>query len=101
MLDALSCVMSGHPIITTLHAKDLSAMPYRMARMAMMANDSLKFEDLIGDIYHHFSLMVYLTKRFVDGEIVRRIETIGKLNEETQEIDIVYSAKRGVVLCNS
>lgn len=101
MLDALSCVMSGHPIITTLHAKDLSAMPYRMARMAMMANDSLKFEDLIGDIYHHFSLMVYLTKRFVDGEIVRRIETIGKLNEETQEIDIVYSAKRGVALCNS
>ncbi len=101
MLDALSCVMSGHPIITTLHAKDLSAMPYRMARMAMMANDSLRFEDLLGDIYHHFSLMVYLTKRFVDGEIVRRIEMIGKLNEQTQEIDVVYSAKRGAPLCNN
>ena len=101
MLDALSCVMSGHPIITTLHAKDLSAMPYRMARMAMMANDSLRFEDLLGDIYHHFSLMVYLTKRFIDGEIVRRIEMIGKLNEQTQEIDVVYSAKRGASLCSS
>ena len=94
MLDALNCVMSGHPIITTLHAKDLKAMPYRMARMAMMAGDSIKYDDVIGDIYHHFNLMVYLSKRTVDGEIKRRIETIGKLNEETQEIDVVYSATR-------
>ena len=96
MMDAINCVMSGHPIITTLHAKDLEAMPYRMARMAMMANDSIVFEDVLGDIYHHFTLLVYLTKRIVDGEIVRRIEMIGKLNEATRSIDLVYSAKKGL-----
>lgn len=99
MLDALSCVMSGHPIITTLHAKDLQAMPYRMARMAMMANESIKYEDVLGDIYHHFSLMVYLTKRTVEGEIKRRVETIGKLNEETRQIEVIYSAKRKGKVC--
>lgn len=100
MLDALNCVMSGHPIITTIHAKDLSAMPYRMARMAMQAGDSIHYDDVIGDIYHHFTLMVYLTKRMVDGEIKRRVETIGKLNEATRTIDIIYSATRKAKRCN-
>ena len=99
MMDAINCVMSGHPIITTLHAKDLNAMPYRMARMAMMANEAIEFDDIMGDIYHHFSLMVYLTKRFIDGQIVRRIEMIGKLNESTKKIDLIYSARKGARVC--
>lgn len=91
MLDALSCVMSGHPIITTLHAKDLKAMPYRMARMAMMAGDTIHYDDVLGDIYHHFTVMVYLRKKMVDGEIKRYIETIGRLDEESQSIEVIYS----------
>lgn len=90
MLDALNCVMSGHPIITTMHAKDIKAMPYRMARMAMMGEKKLEYDDLLGDIYHHFSLFVYVKRELIDGQVRRFIEAIAKPNEKKKTVEIVY-----------
>ena len=91
MLDALNAVMSGHPIITTLHAKDASAIPHRMARMAMQAGRNLIYEELLTDIYHHFSLIIYLSRSMrEDGTIFRRISEMGILNESTRAIDYCY-----------
>ncbi len=90
MLDALSVVMAGHPIITTFHAKDIQAMPYRMARMAMMCEKKLEFDDLLSDIYHHFSVFVYLKKSYIHGKAYRRIESIGILKEATHTIEIMW-----------
>ena len=90
MLDALNCVMSGHPIITTMHAKDIKAMPYRMARMAMMGEKKLEYDDLLGDIYHHFSLFVYVKRDLIDGQVKRFIEAIAKPNEKKKTVEIVY-----------
>lgn len=90
MLDALNCVMSGHPIITTMHAKDIKAMPYRMARMAMMAEKKLEYDDLLGDIYHHFSLFVYVKRELIDGQVRRFIETIARPSEKKKTVEIVY-----------
>ena len=36
MLDVLNSSLTGHPIITTLHAFDINSMPHRMVRMVMM-----------------------------------------------------------------
>lgn len=90
MLDALNCVMSGHPIITTMHAKDIKAMPYRMARMAMMGEKKLEYDDLLGDIYHHFSLFVYVKRDLIDGQVKRFIEAIARPNEKKKTVEIVY-----------
>lgn len=91
MVDALNAVMSGHPLITTLHAKDASAIPHRMARMAMQAGKNLVYEELISDIFHHFSLMVYLRRSIrEDGTIYRRISEMGRLNEKDRKIDYIY-----------
>lgn len=90
MLDALNCVMSGHPIITTMHAKDIKAMPYRMARMAMMGEKKLEYDDLLGDIYHHFSLFVYVKRDLIDGQVRRFIEAIARPNEKKKTVEIVY-----------
>lgn len=91
MLDALNAVMSGHPLITTIHALDVSAVPHRMARMAMQAGRNLVYDELLDDIYHHISIVVYL-KRSVseDGTIFRRISEMGYLNETTRKIDYFY-----------
>lgn len=91
MLDALNAVMSGHPLITTIHALDVSAVPHRMARMAMQAGKNLVYDELLDDIYHHISIVVYL-KRSVseDGTIFRRISEMGYLNETTRKIDYFY-----------
>lgn len=90
MIDVINSVMTGHPIITTLHAKDLNSIPYRMGRMAMMSGEKLVFEDLLKDIYHHFSYLVYLKKRYTDGEIFRYISQIGLIDESSQSIKIVF-----------
>ena len=90
MLDALNCVMSGHPIITTMHAKDIKAMPYRMARMAMMGEKKLEYDDLLGDIYHHFSLFVYVKRELIDGQVRRFIEAIARPTEKKKTVEIVY-----------
>ncbi len=90
MLDAINCVMSGHPIITTMHAKDIKAMPYRMARMAMMGEKKLEYDDLLGDIYHHFSLFVYVKRELIDGQVRRFIDAIARPNEKKKTVEIVY-----------
>jgi pilus assembly protein CpaF len=94
MLDVLNSAMSGHPLILTLHSKDLASMPYRMARMAMMGEQKLVYEDVLGDIYHHFSLFVYLKKdEQSNGSIERYIQSIGRLNEAKHKITLLYERK--------
>lgn len=95
MLDALNCVMAGHPIITTLHAKDIYAVPSRIARMAMQSGQRLSFDDLLADIYHHFSVVVYLKKIVSPKGVIRYIDQVGRLNEAKRKVDLVYQRKGG------
>ena len=90
MYAALGAVMSGHPIITTLHAKDIHSIPYRMARMAQLNDAHLVFDDLIGDIYHHFGLMVYVSVDEKNGALRRRITALGRVDEKTRSIKMLY-----------
>ncbi len=94
MLSALNAVMSGHPIITTLHAKDIQSIPHRMARMAQAGDKNLVYEDLLTDIYHHFGLLVYVRKEKRDGGIFRHISALGRVNENTRQIDMIYDENK-------
>ena len=93
MLDALNCVMAGHPIITTLHAKDIYAVPSRLARMAMQSGQRLGFEDLLADIYHHFTLVIYLKKIVGPNHVTRYIDQVGTLDEPSQKVKLLYQRK--------
>ena len=85
MLDALVSAMSGHPIITTIHAQDLEAMPERIARLAMMGNPTLYKEELMDDIAHHLRYYVYLEKKEnPDGSLSRSLASIGYLDEKSK-----------------
>lgn len=91
MLDALVSAMSGHPIITTIHAQDLEAMPERIARLAMMGNPTLYKEELLDDIAHHLRYYVYLEKKEnADGSISRRLQSIGYLDEKSKTMQKLY-----------
>jgi len=91
MLDALTCAMSGHPILTTIHAKDVSAMPERIARLAMMGNPMLKRSELLEDVGHHFPYYVYVAKeRGEDGSVLRYLKSIAKLDEESGKLIPLY-----------
>ncbi len=63
MIEVLNSAMTGHPIITTLHAMDVSSIPHRMARMVMMNDKKMSFEDVLGDIYYHFNFYIFVERK--------------------------------------
>ena len=78
MLSILNSAMSGHPTISTLHAKSASFMFKRMGRMCMLKNENIKFKNVLEDIYDHFKLVIYLSREEDEnGKINRFISKIG------------------------
>lgn len=79
MLTLLNSVMSGHPTITTLHAKRSEFTYKRMARMAMIGNESLIYEETLSDIYDHFKIIVHLNSYYdyMKKSYVRYVDEIG------------------------
>ncbi|MBO7614349.1 MAG: type II/IV secretion system ATPase subunit [Bacilli bacterium] len=91
MIDVLNSSLTGHPVITTIHSYDLSAMPIRMARMALMSNAKLDFEVTLTDLEYHMKFYIYLKKTVLkDGSINRCISDIGFLNNGKMETIFKY-----------
>ena len=88
MNEVLTSVMTGHPIITTLHAKSLEAIPKRVCRMVMSADTTQKYDDILDDVFEHIKYYVYLDRKYSkDGKVHRYIESIGELqNDGTMKV---------------
>ena len=88
MNEVLTSVMTGHPIITTLHAKSLEAIPKRVCRMVMSADTTQKYDDILDDVFEHIKYYVYLDRKYSkDGKVHRYIGSIGELqNDGTMKI---------------
>lgn len=83
MYEGLLSSMSGHPLISSIHAKSLEAMPHRVARLCMMGDKRVEFDELVEDINSHIDNYVFLKKkRRKDGSIKRYIESIGHLEKD-------------------
>ena len=94
MLDALTSAMSGHPILTTIHAKDVEGMPDRLARLAMMGNPNLRKDELMDDIAHHLHYYVYLVKETSkEGNIHRYLKSISCLDEKEKKLVSLYERR--------
>lgn len=82
MIEVLNSAMTGHPIITTLHALDAKSMPSRIGRMVLMNDKKMDFESVMQDIYYHFRFYIYLKKEFKSsGNVERYISDIIQLDE--------------------
>lgn len=83
MNEILNSVMTGHPIVTTIHAKSLEAIPKRICRMVMSADTTQKYEDILSDVSDHINTYVYLNRKINnDGKVNRYVEAIGKLQND-------------------
>lgn len=86
MLDVLNSALTGHPIITTLHAFDIYSMPIRMVRMVMMNEQKMQFEDVYNDIAYHLRFYVYLKRKYTHhGSVKRYISSIAYLHGKKME----------------
>lgn len=95
MIEVLNSAMTGHPIITTLHALDAKSMPNRMTRMVMMNEKKMSFDDVYADILYHFHIYFYM-KRTIDkkGMVKRFISQIVEY-KNNGDINVIYEKKKG------
>ena len=94
MNDVLNSVMTGHPIISTIHAKDVLSVPHRMVRMVEMSDTSEDYDEIMEDILTHIKCYVYVNKKIKsNGEVTRYIESIALVNKKTNKLEIAYQRK--------
>lgn len=90
MNEVLNSVMTGHPIITTLHARSLEAIPKRICRMVMQADTTQKYDDILEDVTEHIRYYVYLNRKFQkSGKVLRYVEAIGE-SKKDGTMSIIY-----------
>ena len=87
--------MTGHPIITTIHALSVENMPYRLSRMVMMNDKKSNYEDVYSDVCNNFPIYFYL-KRKIDkkGRVNRFIDSIAYLDPNGKQ-HLVYTQVNG------
>ena len=86
MLDVLNSSLTGHPIITTLHAFDINSMPTRMVRMVMMNEQKTNYRDVQADISYHLRFYIYLKRKYTNkGFVQRYISSIAYFNGQKME----------------
>ena len=86
MLDVLNSSLTGHPIITTIHAFDINTMPVRMVRMVMMNEQKMDFNDVFEDISYHLRFYIYLKRKYQsNGRVLRYISSISYLKGKKME----------------
>ncbi len=83
MNDILTSAMTGIPIITTIHSYDAFTAPNRMAKMIMLSERKMTYEDIMMNINEHFKIYIYL-KKHIDkrGLIKRYISSIIEVDNE-------------------
>lgn len=82
MNEVLTSSMTGHPIITTLHAKSLEFIPERMASMIEISNKSEKHEEILKNIFEHIDVYILLDRKIDrSGRVLRYVKEIGISDE--------------------
>lgn len=83
MNEILNSVMTGHPIITTLHANSLEEIPERICRMIEMNEVTQKHENILNDVYNHIKVCIFLNRKIDSSNGVKRyVESIGELQKD-------------------
>lgn len=93
MADALNAVMSGHPIITTLHARNVESIPHRILRLVQSGNKDEKAEDILSDIYEHFDYYVYLERVINKNKKVERFVSSIAVIDQNKQFKVIYERR--------
>ena len=94
MNEVLNSVMTGHPIITTLHARRIEDVPLRICRMVEMSNVNQKHDDILDDVQNNLRIYVFLNRKYKnDGGVERYIESIGEIQDD-HTMKIIYRRKK-------
>jgi len=93
MSSVLNAAMTGHPLITTIHSKEVFSMPHRMGRMVLLTDRTMNYEDALEDIYDHFPIYVYLMKKVINGEVFRYVDSVCEVNDNKNGLLLLYKKR--------
>jgi pilus assembly protein CpaF len=73
--DVFSSVVTGHPLITTIHSKDVLDAHIRMGMMILQSNPE-RSEELVFQLKHFFPCVLHVRKESINGKMIRFIDSI-------------------------
>lgn len=77
MNSILNSALTGHPIITTMHAKSLDLLPERIIQMILQNEKANRnAESLKKDVLCAFNIGIHLKSQNINGKIIRFIDEI-------------------------
>ncbi|MCH5171866.1 MAG: type II/IV secretion system ATPase subunit [Erysipelotrichales bacterium] len=90
----LTSVLTGHPIILTMHAKNLDLLPARIMQMILQDESAIRNTEILErDIYSAFNIGVHLKVEKSRGKIIRYIDEIKEFYPD-QTTKIIYKYER-------
>lgn len=93
--ELIQSVLSGHKIITSLHAITARAIPRRMARMAKMGYN-ISEKDLEEDIKRYFDLGILIERKNYNGKVVRYLKEVVEFGVDEDITVFKQKFKNGV-----
>ena len=90
MLEILNSVMTGHPVITTIHAQNVENMPNRIARMVMMNDKRSDYQEVLQDVFDNFPIHIYLKRTINKSKRVHRLIDVIALFDKKGKIYKIY-----------
>lgn len=91
----LTSVMSGHPLISTIHAYSVEEIPHRICRLIQLKDTNQKYEDIFNDVVSHIFNYVYVRKTInEDGSIKRYISDIGIFDKAKMSYKTIFHKER-------
>lgn len=75
--------LTGHPVLTTLHATSNEAVPDRLYGMCSMSDFKIP-EQLKDDLYTYLNIGVHITRKVVNGKVYRYADNICEFGDPNE-----------------
>lgn len=98
--EMIQAVLSGHHIITTLHAINAKAIPKRLINMAKMGY-TVSEEALEGDIRRYFDFGVHIQRADYNNKIIRYLSEVVEFNEKEDKTIFKQRFVNGKFICET
>lgn len=98
--EMIQAVLSGHHIITTLHAINARAIPKRFVNMAKIGYN-VSEEMLVGDIRRYFDFGVHIKRITYKGATLRYLSEVVEFNEEGDKTIFEQKFDDGKFICKT
>lgn len=95
--EMFQAVLSGHNLITTLHAISNQAVPRRFVGMSSIGYPNVNEELLEGDFLSYIHIGVHIKKKVVNGRVFRYLDELSEFVPRSEEhpngINVLYAQR--------